>query len=104
MFDYWNDELTADREEELLDQAARAIFKRGLVTPAIIALEMHKPLATVGANSSIVITPFLVPLFGYERVHDYSRLFQKKENVELLIQRLEKPSMPPEKIAAGAEA
>jgi hypothetical protein len=55
----------------------------------------------VGANSSIVITPFLVPLFGYEAVHDYSRLFQKKDNVERLIQRLEKPTAPAK---AGVEA
>jgi hypothetical protein len=101
MFDYWNEELSPEREEALLDDAARAIFKRGLITPAIIALEMHKPLATVGANSSIVITPFLVPLFGYEAVHDYSRLFQKKDNVERLIQRLEKPTAPAK---AGVEA
>jgi hypothetical protein len=34
MFDYWNEELSPEREEALLDDAARAIFKRGLITPS----------------------------------------------------------------------
>jgi hypothetical protein len=104
MFDFWNEELTPEQEEVLLDKAAQEIRKRRLEAPAIIALEMHKPLATIGAHSSVVIAPFLVPLFGYDRVHDYSRLFKKKENVELLIQRLEKPEAEARELQTGATA
>ena len=73
----------------MLDKAAEAIRKRGLETPAIMALELHKPLANVGANALVVFAPFAVPFFGFDGVRDASRLLRKRGKVEKLIQRLE---------------
>ena len=73
----------------MLDKAAAEIRKRRLETPAIMALELHKPLANVGANALVVLAPFAVPFFGFDGVHDASRLLRKRSNVEKLIQRLE---------------
>ena len=36
------------------------------------------------------MAPFLVPLFGFDFVNDYSNLLQKRDNVERLICMLEK--------------
>ena len=91
MKDFWEEELSEDETERLLDKAATEIRKRRLETPAIMALELHKPLANLGANALVVFAPFAVPFFGYDGVHDVSRLLQNRANVERLIQRLESP-------------
>lgn len=54
-----------------------------------MALELHKPLANLGANALVVFAPFAIPFFGYDGVHDASRLLKSRANVERLIQRLE---------------
>lgn len=90
MFDLWREELTSEEEEELLDRAASEIEKRHLNVPAMLLFEMHKPLSFVGAQASIVFSPFIVPFVGFDGYNDYSRLFAKRENIEKLLQRLER--------------
>ena len=88
--DLWSSELTLEEEEALVRKAAGEIKKRKLEAPAILALEAHKPLSNVIAQSMIVFSGFLVPFLGFQNVNDYSRLFQKRENIEKLIRLLEK--------------
>lgn len=89
MFDFWKDELTEEQTQELLDKCANEIRRRQLEAPAIVFLEMHKPLSNVFAHAGMASAPFLVPLFGFDFVNDYSNLLQKKDNVERLICMLE---------------
>ena len=89
MSDFWDQDLSDEETETLLDRAAAMIRKRKLETPAIMALELHRPLANVGANALVVFAPFAVPFFGFDGVHDASRLLRNRVNVEKLIQRLE---------------
>jgi len=60
-----------------------------MAAPAVLFLELNKPLSFVASQSLIVLTPFLAPFLGLENVHRYSRLLEKRENVELLIERIE---------------
>lgn len=89
MFDFWNDELTLEEEDQLLDKLAEDIQKRKLEAPAIAFFELHKPLANVGGHLALAASPFLVPILGYKNVNNYSRLLSKRENVEKLLCRLE---------------
>jgi hypothetical protein len=95
MFDFWKDELSEQETEALLDRAAAEIRKRKLEAPAVLTLEMHKPLAYVGSHAIVAFSPFLVPFFGYQNINDYSRLLSKKEKIEKLLQRLERPNDRP---------
>ena len=61
MFDLWKEPLTEEERETLLDKAAHEIKKRKMETPAILALEMHKPLAFLGSQAVVAFSPFLVP-------------------------------------------
>ena len=92
MFDFWKEPLTEENRERLLDKAAEEVKKRRLEVPAILFCEMHKPLAYVGSHAALAFSPFLVPFFGFDVVNDYSQLFSDRENVERLLQRLEKPA------------
>ncbi|MFQ3587027.1 MAG: hypothetical protein SNJ74_04320 [Fimbriimonadaceae bacterium] len=90
MFDLWKDELTPEETETLVRRAADEIRKRKLEAPAILFLELHKPLAYVGSQAAIVFSPFIVPFLGFQFVNDYSRLFSCRENVEKLLVELER--------------
>lgn len=87
--DFWSQELTDEEADQLIEKAVREITKRKLTTPAILFLEMHKPLGYIGSQAAIALSPFIVPFIGFDFVNNYSRLFAKRENIEKLIVRLE---------------
>lgn len=89
MFDLWTEEPSEEEVEEVIAKVADKIKKRRLEVPAVIALEMHKPLAYVGSHAALGMSPFLVPLFGFDAVNTYSRVFSKRENVERLLRKIE---------------
>jgi hypothetical protein len=91
VLDFWSKELTDEEAEELIEKAATEIEKRKMSMPAILFLEMHKPLSYIGSQAAIVLAPFIVPFVGFDLVNNYSRLFAKRENIEKLIVRLENP-------------
>ncbi len=57
--------------------------------PAVLFLEMHKPLSFIASQSLVVASPFLAPVVGLENVQVATKLLQNRENVERLIQRIE---------------
>jgi hypothetical protein len=90
MQDFWAEELTEEETEALIERAAASIERRGLKTPAILFFEMHKPLAFIGSQTTLAFSPFLVPFLGFDGVNDYTRLFSKRENIERLLERLDR--------------
>lgn len=90
MFDLWKEPLTDEERDKLLDKAAHEILKRKLEMPAVLFLEMHKPLAYVGSHAALAFSPFLIPFVGFDNMNNFSRLLADRENIERLMQRLEK--------------
>lgn len=86
---WYEDELSDEERDAILERIAQGIVRRGMAAPAVLFLELNKPLSFVASQSLIVLTPFLAPFVGIENVHRYSRLLEKRENVELLIERIE---------------
>lgn len=81
--------LSEQERNDLIEQIAQQIHRRGLETPAILLLEMHKPLSFFASQTLIVTSPLIAPIVGFGRVSAASRLLESRDNVELLIQRLE---------------
>jgi len=90
--DYDDDQLTPEERDKLINELAQKVVDKRMETPAIMFLEMHKPVTFLASQSMLVASPFLVPLFGAEGVQKYSRLFSSVDNVELLIERIEELS------------
>lgn len=89
--DFWKNPLKEEEIEALIEKAAGEIRKRRLEAPAILFLEMNKPLSFLASQSAIVLSPLLVPFVGFDNVNDYSRLLESRDNVERLIRKLEEP-------------
>jgi len=82
-------DLTPEERQELVEKAANEICRRGMQTPAIMMLEMHKPLAGILGHASVVAAPFAVPFVGFDTYHNYSRLFSTRDGIEQLLQKIE---------------
>ena len=85
----WDSEVTEEERDRLIDKIATGVVKRGLETPAILFLEMHKPLSFVVSQGMVVGSPLIAPFVGFDNVQIATRLMENRENVELLIRRIE---------------
>lgn len=81
--------LPADERDAMIEKIAMDIHRRGLETPAILFLEMHKPLSFFASQTLIVTTPLIAPIVGFDRVRNAANLLESRDNVELLIRRIE---------------
>ncbi len=89
MFDQLGEPLSDEEIQKLIEDVSSAVVKRKLETPAILFLEMNKPLSYIASQGLIVTMPFLGPILGPDRIAKFSRFLQSPDNVERLIQRIE---------------
>lgn len=81
--------LDLSRRQQLIDRLARRIVDLGLTAPAILFLEMNKPLAFLGAQLLLVAQPFLGIGLKDADVRDFAAIIEERGGVEELIERLE---------------
>lgn len=84
--------LTDERKNEVIESLAKKIAGRRLEMPAVLFLDMHKPLSFIASQSLLVAMPFLAPVFGAQGIADLSKLLADRDNVETLIKRIEEMS------------
>ncbi len=89
MRNLWVEPLSPERREEIINRVASVIKRHRLEMPAILFLEMHKPLANVAAHIGLGVSPFLMPFLGFKTVDEYTQFISDRENIEALICRLE---------------
>jgi hypothetical protein len=82
-------ELSPEERDRLLERAAAAVVRRRLETPAILFLELHRPLTNLGSQALILFTPLLGPALGLETLQKLTRLLEDRENLDRLIDRIE---------------
>ncbi|MDO8684842.1 MAG: hypothetical protein Q7N50_15370 [Armatimonadota bacterium] len=98
----FEEELSQEETDRLIEKIATDVVRRRLETPAVMFLEMHKPLSFIASQALLVGTPALGALFGAETMSRYSGLLRRRENVEKLIQKIEQLSKEKDKSTAGA--
>ena len=85
----WDAPLPDAERDALIEALAQKVHGRGLHTPAILFLEMHRPVAFLAGQSLVLGSGFLAPLFGPQNVQKYSKLIESRANIERLVQRIE---------------
>jgi hypothetical protein len=93
----WDAELTEEQRDALIEHLANRIAGYQLSVPAVFFLEMNKPLAFLAGQSVVLGSGFLAPLFGAQNVQQFSKLLESRENIDLLIRRIEERALAPEK-------
>lgn len=82
--------LTSEQIDASVDSIAKKVIARRLETPAVLFLEMHKPLAHLAGQGAFVALPLVGPLVGPQKMADFGKLISERANIELLIERIEK--------------
>jgi hypothetical protein len=89
---YFDEPISEEEEEKIIEEVANFIHVRGLETAAILFLESSKPLAHIGVGMSrLFVAPFL-PIFGDDGDifgNKMMNLLEKRKNIEKLISRIE---------------
>lgn len=84
--------MTREEEEKFIDKAATRIVDMGMDFPAIVLLESSKPFAFLGGQLFYMITPFLGAFNLEQSGMRYKNFFEKPENIERLLKRIEELS------------
>ena len=69
---------------ELIERVARRVERWGLVTPALLFLELGKPLSFIGSQILLLAQPIWGPAAS-----QYADLFEDPRSVDHLLVRLE---------------
>lgn len=82
-------ESYSTKDKEMIDAIANRVVQLGMAVPAILFIEMGKPLSYIGSQTMVFFAPIATSLFpgeGYDRM---SRLMEDRDNVERLMSRIE---------------
>lgn len=75
-------------EEDIIEKTSNLIYQSGLSLPAILFLQSFKSLSYIGSTSfRLLISPFLI--FKEKEITKMADVFEKQENIELLIDKIE---------------
>ena len=97
---YFNVDVTSEDENEMIEKVAQMIHEHGFDVAAILLFESLKPLSFVGAQMGRLFISPLLPVLGEKVGISGEKLFQimeKHENVEKLIQTIERLTQEEEK-------
>jgi hypothetical protein len=83
------EEKGKDPKGQLIEQWARQIQRWRLVQPALLFLEVTKPLSFIASQGLLLCEPLLSSLYREPRVSEYANLMADRANVERLIALLE---------------
>lgn len=83
-------EIAPERRDEIISKVAGWVSRKRLETPAILMIEMNRPLATLGANAFHFGAPLLGPVFGERFLADAGVMLEDRDNVDRLVAEIER--------------
>ncbi|MCL2548160.1 MAG: hypothetical protein FWE76_03215 [Symbiobacteriaceae bacterium] len=86
---YGMDELPVERREFLLNYAAEKITKAGMSVPAVMALEMIRPLSFIGSQMVWGAGPLAAVFINDRYISEIALLLEDRSNLEELCIRIE---------------
>jgi hypothetical protein len=81
--------LDEQRREKLIEKLVRRAARMHVTAPAILFLEMYRPLAFIGAQVLWTTQPFLSLWMDHADVRELALLLEDPAGVEELIKHLE---------------
>ncbi len=82
-------DVTAQKRDAIIESLARKVVTRGMEIPAVILLEVTKPVSFLFSQAVLVAGPVLYPFFGFERTDRFAGFLNSRANIEMLIRRIE---------------
>ena len=79
----------SDRQERIVERICREVVRRHLATPALMALEMARPLNFVGAQVMHFFHPFVSVVTDANGYREFTALLERRGAIDVLVERLE---------------
>ena len=79
-------------ERQLVNRLCRAIVRRGLTSPALIALECSRPLNFIGSQFLLFVAPIAEIIFPRDKYRTLIRFLERRGSIEYTCQQLERMS------------
>lgn len=78
-----------EQSEQLLEQLSQQIDRWGLTLPAIVLLQVTRPLSFVASQAVLLCQPLISAFYDAPKIADYAELLADRANLDWLIARLE---------------
>ena len=82
-------ESESESDDEMIATFAQRLVEKRLSAPAIFLLELHKPLVPLFHAGGVAMEPLLSVVMGKYRAEPLVRFFESRENIEMLITKVE---------------
>jgi hypothetical protein len=82
-------DLTVEQRDAIVESFARKIVDKGMEIPVTLLLEATKPVSFLFSQTILFTGPLLYPFFGFDRIDRFAGFLNSRENVEILIRRIE---------------
>lgn len=90
------DDVTPERRDQILDMLAQRIHRLGLDVPAIVLLQLNRPLSWLYGQALHFIGPVtdlgIRAIWGTSFTQELAFLLEDQRNIDRLIERLERLS------------
>jgi hypothetical protein len=100
-----------DAQRPVIDTVCREVVRRGLTTPALMFLEMSRPLNYVGSQAMGFLQPIVAAVIDTRKYALFAEFLERRGSIEYLSSRLQAleqeravPSSPSAGDAAGHES
>ena len=77
------------RNEQLIEHLTEQISRWRLTVPAIVLLQVTRPLSFIAGQGLLLCQPLLSFVYDAPRVADYAELLADRASMERLVMRLE---------------
>jgi len=78
-----------DLQKEAIDALCRGIIRRGLTTPAMIGVEMGRPLNYIGSQTMHFFTPLIAAFVPTDRWKAVAEFLEHRGSIDWIRNRIE---------------
>ena len=78
-----------ERQREICDRVCKVVVRRGMTLPALMAVEMGRPLNFVASQAIHFFSPIISVVLDGPTVDEFATFLEHRGSVEYLCQRLE---------------
>ena len=78
-----------DAQRPVVERICREVVRRHLTTPALLFLEMSRPLNNVGAHLLHFFTPVLSVFADAAQLREFARFLERRGSIDFLCRRIE---------------
>ncbi len=83
-------DVTVAQRDAIIESIARGVVNKGMEMPVVLLLEVGKPVSFLFSQALLLAGPVLYPFFGVERIDRFAGFLNSRENIEKLIERIER--------------